>query len=189
MSHIFFEKLEKRQSTQSLLPTFGSNTGVIAIYSAQLPDSGWGSTGYTPSYPSLLYGINIPSYPGTGSYFPWSGSGLFGGAYYNPWSGGGLFGWSGYTPWTNPFNSYNPWGSWGSGSFFSPFQNFFGGLFGGLFGGSPWGYTNPITPDFRLLYGVFPNPQPVYGVSVTPPGNIVAYYGVAVPEYAVGIPY
>ena len=216
MSHIFFERLEKRQSTQTLLPALGGNTA-IAIYSAQLPDTGWGSIGYTPGYPSLLYGINIPSNPGSGGYFPWSGSGIFGGSYYNPWSGGGLYGWGGYTAWTNPFNRYNPWGSFGLGSIFSPFQNFFGGLFGGLFGGSfPWsgGYTNPTVPDFRLLYGVFPSPQLLYGVSIAPPTNIVsyygvsptfgvstvpspptnigaivAYYGVAVPEYAVGFPY
>ena len=210
MSHIFFERLEKRQSTQSLLPAIGGNTA-IAIYSVQVPGPGWGGSGYNPGPDTsiLLYGINLPSNPGSGSYFPWSGGGLFGGGGYNPWSGGGLFGGSGYNGWTNPFNSYNSYGSWG-------FGNFFGGLFGGFFGRSypgSGGYNRPTVPDVRLLYGVFPTPQPLYGVSIapSPPTNVIAYYGVsttmikpspptnigsvityygiAVPEYGVGIPY
>ena len=88
-----------------------------------------------------------------------------------------------------------------------------GGLFGGSFPGSTPVNPDPVVPDFRLLYGVFPTPQPLYGVSIspspptniiayygvgtttiTPPsntgiGSIVAYYGIAVPEYGVGLPY
>ncbi|MBN2373585.1 hypothetical protein JXL19_07355 [bacterium] len=200
MSHIFFERLEKRQSTQSLLPAFGGNTfgenTPIAIYSVQVPDPGWGNIGYNPvaTPPNLLYAINLPSTPGSGGYFPWYGGGLFGG--------------TGYNGWTNPFGNYNPYGSWG-------FGNFFSGLFGGFFGGTsqgPWGYTRPTVPDFRLLYGVFPSPQPLYGISITPSppanivlygigvtttrplpptniGSIIAYYGVAIPDYGFGTIY
>ena len=173
MPHIFFEPLEKRQSTQTLFPTFGNTA--IAIYSAPVPEYGVG-IGYTPpSNNYLLYGINPPSIG------------------YSPWSGGGLFGWS------NPFSNYNPWSSWGSswsspwsswgsswsspwgsGSWSSPFGGFFGGFFGGLFGGlfggsypGSWG-GSPSFPDIRLLYGVFPNP--------TPPTDIIAYYGVGIPS-------
>jgi len=200
MSHIFFERLEKRQSTQTLLPAIGGNTA-IAIYSVQVPGPGWGGSGYNPgpTTPYLLYGVNPPSNPGSGSYFPWSGGGLFGGG--------------GYNGWTNPFNNNNSYGSWGFGNFFG---GFFGGLFGGFLGGSypgSGGYNRPSVPDFRLLYGVFPDPQPLYGVSIAPSpptniiayygitttnikpspptniGSIIAYYGIAVPEYGVGIPY
>jgi len=184
MPHIFFERLEKRQSTQSIVPSFGGLTA-IAIYSVQVPGGTFpGSIGYTPQSPGygyLLYGVQppnpfSPSYP-TGGYYPWWGGSLFGG--------------TGYNPWINPINRYNPWGSWNSwglGNIFSPIWN----LFGGLFGGSYPGWNNyPTYPDIRLLYGINPNPQPVYGVSIspTPPTNIIAYYGVSVPEYGIGIPY
>ena len=182
MPHIFFERLEKRQSTQSIVPSFGGLTA-IAIYSVQVPEGTFpGSIGYTPpSSPVYYYGVNIPSFPTypTGSYFPWWGGGLFGG--------------TGYNPWINPINRYNPWGSWNSwglGNIFSPIWNLFGGLFGGSYPG--WG-NYPTYPDIRLLYGISPDPiiSPYYGVSIspTPPTNIIAYYGVSVPEYAVGIPY
>ena len=73
MSHIFFERLEKRQSTQTLFQAIGGNTA-IAIYSVQVPDPGWGNIGYNPgTTPNLLYGVNLPSNPGSESYFPWFG--------------------------------------------------------------------------------------------------------------------
>ena len=173
MAHIFFERLEKRQSTQTLLPSWGGDTLIQPVYGIQVPgDTGWGNIGY-PSNPIggnvLLYGISppySPYTPPTGGLFPWTG-GLF-----------GMFGgYSSYTPysqWTTPFNNYNNWNSWGSGGFFSPIWDFMGGLFGG---GFPWTWrnTNPVVPDFRVLYGIFPDPvQPN-------PIDIIAYYGIGVP--------
>lgn len=188
MAHIFFERLEKRQSTQTLYPLTGGNTA-IAIYSAPLPDSGWGSIGYyNPLTPQLLYGISPPSTYPSGGYFPWS-SGLFGMSGYSPYSP--------FSSWTNPFFSYNSWNSWGSGGSFSPIWNYLGGLFGGSFpwswGGS-WGGSYPGIPDIRLLYGI-PSPiQPptnittFYGVGTPispslPPVDIVTYYGITLPTF------
>jgi hypothetical protein len=184
MAHIFFERLEKRQSTQTLFSGIGGNTA-IAIYAAPLPDSyGWGSIGYNPLTPQLLYGISPPTTNPTGGYFPWGGGGLFGMYGYSPYSS--------YSSWTNPFGGYSPWNSWGSGGFFSPIWNYLGGLFGGSF---PWsgGGNYPGVPDIRLLYGI---PSPIqsptnittfYGITTPaipslPPNNIVAYYGITVPS-------
>jgi hypothetical protein len=189
MAHIFFERLEKRQSTQSLLPSL---SGAIAIYSAPAPGyPGWGNSGYTPSpsVPALLYGINFPGNY-SGSFFPWSSPygmygtsqyGMFGSSSYGLFGSslyGGMFGSSLYNPysqWTNPFNQYSPLSFGGFGNFFSPIGNFFGGLFGGLFGGNPFWQmspTNPISPDIRLLYGV---------INPSPPTSVVAYYGISTP--------
>lgn len=161
MAHIFFERLEKRHSTQILFPTSGGTNSIQPVYGIQIPDTPWwgGTTGYTPG-PITFYGISYPYGGITGGISPWTG---------------GLFGMYGYSPFnnyfqrTNPFSSYNPWTSWGSG-IFSPVWSFFGGLFGG---GLPWSWGNNF-PDFRLLYGIFPNP--------TPPTDIVTYYGIGIPS-------
>ncbi|MGA1864875.1 MAG: hypothetical protein ACMUHX_07420 [bacterium] len=170
MAHIFFERLEKRRSTQSLVPAFWGNNSIQPVYGVQIaPD-----TNTQQFFPE--YGISLPNSPTTyftGGYFPW---------------GGGLFGMSGYSSpynpfssWTTPSYSYSPWNSWGQGSFFSPIRDFFGGLFGGQF---PWSWQNnyPGFPDNRLLYGI--SPQPLYGISVptTTIPDIVTYYGVSIPN-------
>lgn len=167
MAHIFFKPLEKRRSTQTLLPSFGSLGNFqtpIAIYSAPVPEyavqvpsfPGWDNSSIYPG--GLLYGINFPSNPSSG-YFPWSGGyGLFGLSPFSP-----------YSQWTSPFNQFSPWNSWGFSGFMSPLW----GFLGGLFGGSPWS-GGGIVPDIRVLYGIFPNPST--------PTNIVTYYGVTTPS-------
>jgi hypothetical protein len=170
MAHIFFERLEKRQSTQSFAPPFIRNISIQPVYGVQIaPD-----TNTQQFFPE--YGISIPSSPYT---YPIGG--------YSPW-GGGLFGMSGYSPynpfssWTSPSSNYSPWSSWGSGSFFTPIWDFLGGFFGGQ---SPWSWRNnyPGFPDYRVLYGISPTPQPYYGVSIPtrPISDIVTYYGMSIP--------
>jgi len=161
MPHVFFEPLERRQSTQTLFSGFPE---FVTYYGVSI---GYPGTGYTPpDTPRLLYGVSPPSTDPTGGYFPWRGGILFGG--------------SGYNPWTNPVNSYNPWNSWGG----SPIWDYIGGLFGGSFPSWSWRKNQPSVPDFRLLYGVFPTPQPLYGVGISPapPTDVIAYYGISVPQ-------
>ena len=172
MPHVFFEPLEKRQSTQTLVSGL---TEIVTYYGIS---PGYPGSGYKPpETPRLLYGVSPPTEYPSGGYFPW-------------WPGNSS-GWSGsnqwtnpinrYNPWTNPMNNYNSWGSWGG---FTPIWDYLGGLFGGSFPGWSWRRNQPSVPDFRLLYGVFPTPQPLYGVAIAPapPTEIIAYYGISVPD-------
>ena len=162
MPHVFFEPLERRQSTQTLFSGFPE---FIAYYGIS---PGYPGSGYTPpETPRLLYGVSPqPEYP-TGGFFPW-------------WPGG-AYGGSGYNQWTNPMNNYNSWGSWGG---FTPIWNSLGGLFGGSFSGWSWRRNQPSVPDFRLLYGVFPTSQPLSGAgnSPEPITKIIDFYGVSFPD-------
>ncbi|MGA1844008.1 MAG: hypothetical protein ACMUIS_05545 [bacterium] len=159
MAHIFFERLEKRQSTQSLIPSLGAYSAVRGVYMVGYEES------TPPSFISYMYGVNMPTMetPSSRNIFINEKGGLFG---YSPWSGSS-WGHSGY----GLFGGYGGYGGYGNWSF--PFGGFFGGFFGGIFGGifggtSPWsgGNNDPWYP--RLLYGISPTPQPLYGVSITP---------------------
>lgn len=170
MAHIFFERLEKRKSTQSLMPASFGNNSIQPDYGVQIaPDP-------NPQQFFPEYGISFPNPPTT---YPIGG--------YSSW-GGGLFGMSGYyyspsnpfSSWTTPSYSYTPWSVWGQGRIFTPIRDFFGGLFGGKF---PWSWQNnyPGFPDNRLLYGIYP--QLLYGASIptTPTPDITTYYGIGFP--------
>ena len=114
MAHIFFEKLEKRQSTQTFFPSIGSSSPFQTLYGVSVPvDTGWSNIWSNPttSTPVLVYGIAVsPPYSNpAGSYFPWTSpfnTNSFLPSYYSP-----------YSFWSNPFNQNTAW---------SPFSNFWG---------------------------------------------------------------
>ena len=159
MSHIFFERLETRRSTQSLYGGWG--------YSAPNPYiQGYYGVGINPyeGYPPIGgYPNSISSYP---PYYP------SGGYYpsYNP-----------YPNWYNPYPSSwmspfpNLWG--GMGSWFSPVWNMFQGWFGGQ--PSYWGPSQWQQPQYWGPSQWFTYPYP----NTYSPPQPSTYYA-----YAIGIP-
>jgi hypothetical protein len=157
MAHIFFERLEKRQSTQTLISSYGA-IQPQSLYSFQISDTGAGTPASNISEAHYFYGVSTPpsySYPRLGI-SSWHGS------------SSGMFGYSPYSPWSNPYGGYglwSPYNPWGSGGFFGPLRNFFDGLFGVS--------INIGYPDFGVLYGVSPIPS-----TPTP----VFFYGIGLPS-------
>ncbi|MEW6381295.1 MAG: hypothetical protein AB1611_17055 [bacterium] len=199
MAHIFFERLENRQSTQSLYAGYGiPATTPRLYYGIQTTDT------------ATYYGVGVQTtsqynpllYPSFGSY-PWGGWSSWGYGYgYNPYGFGSYSLFNPIALWNNPFTPYaSPWANpfsnlWGGiSNLFSPLWNIFGGLFG--WQSSPWsGYPvspGSYTPDPGGAVAIYAAPisgpialyaidLPSTSTSYSPPGSTVwALYGISQP--------
>ena len=157
MAHIFFEKLENRQSDRPkiLLPVGAIllAAGLTQTFLSNVPDA---FSYYAYGFPTSNYSPSIPSwdpfyYPSSGGFYPWNPTSWWNpSSWWNPISS-----WN-PTSWWNPISSWNPSSWWNPTSWWNPSS---------WWNPAPW---NPI-PWNPAPWDAYPYP--------------VAYYGVGIPYY------
>ena len=156
MARIFFNQLEKRKSTQTLL-TLSALPGLTGLEQTLASSIGTQTRGlsqlFSPLYPYGTFYSPVSPYS---SYFtPWSPFG----SYYSPWT-------TPYSTWSSPFASLiSPWSSWTSpwSSWTSPWSSWI----------SPWStWTTPWTSSTGLWPSTT-SPSTIPGSSTPyPPGPL-----------------